>query len=280
MSDTTRQRLPLYILIAGILLLLLWLGLKTIRIIQIAQSLQERQLQAETMLAGGLGRLDPDQAESLVLGLREDVVALKRETAIFMPLRGLFSSMDKIGPTLQVAPQLLEMADAGTEAAVYLVQGLKPGLAVLNDPAADGSPLPQLVTIINEARPQLIQASAALERVAAARSQIPTTDNLPWRVQELLRLSDENLPLAEDGLRVMQILPIIMGVDGPRTYLVVAQNEDELRATGGFISGAGLLSLNAGQIMGLDFNDAYEVDDWANKPYDFPPEPLYNFMGF
>src|SRR5690606_16940729 len=101
--------------------------------------LQERQLQAETMLAGGLGRLDPNQVESLVLGLREDVVALKQETAIFMPLRGLLSGVDKIGPTLDIAPQLLDMADAGTEAAVYLVQGLKPGLVVMNNPDAGGS---------------------------------------------------------------------------------------------------------------------------------------------
>lgn len=250
-----------------------------VRIVRIAQSLQERQLQAETILAGGLGRLDPDQAESLVLGLREDVVALKRETAIFMPLRGLLSGVDKIGPTLEVAPQLLEMADAGTEAAVYLMEGLKPGLTVLNNPSAEGSSLPQLVAVIDGARPQLLQASVALERVAAARNQIISTENLPWRVQELLRLFDENLPLAEDGLRVMQILPIIMGSEGSRTYLVIAQNEDELRATGGFISGVGLLTVNNGQIGNLSFTDAYEVDDWANKPYDFPPAPYYTFMG-
>ncbi|MBK9051389.1 MAG: DUF4012 domain-containing protein [Chloroflexi bacterium] len=279
MSQTTRNRLPFYILLAGIILLLLWLGLKVVRVVQIAQSLQARQLQAETMMAGGLTRINPDQAEDLVLGLREDVVALKRETAIFMPLRGLFSGLDKIGPTLDIAPQLIEMADAGTLAAVYLVQGLKPGLAVLNNPGTGGSPIGQMVQVVDQARPQLIQAAIEIDRVAAARRQISDTSGLPFRVQELLRLLDQNLPLAQDGLRVMQVFPAIMGQAGPRTYLIVAQNEDELRATGGFISGVGLLQLNGGQIVGLEFIDANVIDDWANKPYDFPPQPIYTFMG-
>lgn len=226
-----------------------------------------------------MGRINPDQAEDLVLGLREDIVALKREAAIFMPLRGLFRGLDKIGPTLDIAPQLMEMADAGTLAAVYLIQGLKPGLVVLNNPGAGGSPIGQMVQVIDQARPQLIQASVELDRVAAARRQISDTTGLPFRVQELLRLLDQNLPLAQDGVRVMQVFPVIMGQEGPRTYLIVAQNEDELRATGGFISGVGLLQLNGGQIVGLDFIDANVIDDWANKPYDFPPQPLYTFMG-
>ena len=279
MKHSTRTRLPLYILLAGFLLLLLWLGLKIAHIVQIAQSLQERQLQAETMLAGGISQINPDQAESLVLGLREDVVALKQETALFMPLRGLFSGVEKIGPTLAIAPQLLEIADAGTEAAVYLVQGMKPGLVVLQQNDPNRPAIPQLVQVIDQARPQLIQASVALDRVAAARQQIGNTTTLPFRVQELLRQIDQYLPLAQDGVRVMQIFPAIMGAEGERTYLVVAQNEDELRATGGFISGVGLLRLNDGQITGLEFIDANVIDDWANKPYDFPPQPLYNFMG-
>ncbi|MBP8003044.1 MAG: DUF4012 domain-containing protein [Chloroflexi bacterium] len=279
MSNTTRNRLPVYILLAGILLLLLWSGLKVVRIVQVAQSLQAKQSQVEALLAGGLGQINPDEAEALVLELRADIVTLKRETAIFMPLRGLLSGVDKIGPTLAVAPQLLEIADAGTEAAVYLVQGLKPGLIILNNPGQGGSPLPQLVEVIDQARPQLIQATTGLDRVAAARAQITSTTTLPWRVQELLRQLDTYLPLAQNGLQVMQVLPAIMGQTGPRTYLIAAQNEDELRATGGFISGVGILRLDRGQIISLDFVDAYNIDDWASKPYDFPPQPIYTFMG-
>lgn len=279
MSDLTRKRLPFYILLAGVLLLLLWLGLKVGRIIQITRSLQARQLQAETMMAGGISQITQAQAEALAQGLRADVVALKRETAIFMPFRGVLRGVDRIGPLVDIAPQLLEMADAGTLAAAYLTEGLSPALTILNDPNRSGSPLPQMVQVIDQARPQLLQATVQIDRVAAARQQIENSPGLPWRVQELLRQFDQLLPLAQDGLRVLPILPAIMGQEGPRTYLIVAQNEDERRATGGFISGVGLLQLHQGQIVGLDFVDANNIDDWANKPYDFPPQPLYTFMG-
>ena len=71
----------------------------------------------------------------------------------------------------------------------------------------------------------------------------------------------------------------LMGVSGPRTYLIVAQNEDELRPTGGFISGAGLLRLNEGAVESLSFLSSDVVDDWQSKPYDLPPSPFQEFLG-
>lgn len=52
-----------------------------------------------------------------------------------------------------------------------------------------------------------------------------------------------------------------------------------MRATGGFITGAGVLTVQGGQIVDLAFSDANQVDNWRDKPYDFPPQPLYDFMG-
>jgi hypothetical protein len=59
----------------------------------------------------------------------------------------------------------------------------------------------------------------------------------------------------------------------------VAQNEDETRATGGFITGAGLLRVDGGRIVEMSFQDSNFVDNWQEKPYDFPPQPLYQLMG-
>ncbi len=90
---------------------------------------------------------------------------------------------------------------------------------------------------------------------------------------------DNAWPLAEDAVTISQVLPSIMGADSPRTYLIMAQNEDELRATGGFISGAGIISLDDGQVTSISFTDTYRIDDWKHKPYDLPPEPYTEFMG-
>jgi hypothetical protein len=69
-----------------------------------------------------------------------------------------------------------------------------------------------------------------------------------------------------------------MGVGDQKNYLLIAQNEDELRPTGGFISGAGLLEIKDGSISSLTFEDGNHIDDLENKPYDPPPRPLLDFM--
>ena len=69
-----------------------------------------------------------------------------------------------------------------------------------------------------------------------------------------------------------------MGADGPRTYLILAQNSHELRGTGGFISGAGFVRLDGGRIVDLKLSDAYSVDD-LTQPHPAPPRALTEQMG-
>ncbi|MCA9939073.1 MAG: DUF4012 domain-containing protein [Anaerolineales bacterium] len=277
-SSPRRSRLPLLLTLAGLLLLLAWLGLKGWRIYRAAVSLQTRQQEATTLLAAGLTNLDPNAAEALVMGARADVVILTRETRIFHPLMPHLGWVPRLGPTLVAAPHLLEMADAATAAAAYAFRGLKPGLNLLRNGNSGNDLLAALPTLLAQAGPDLGQATAELDRVATAYAQIENRDALPWQLRQYLPLLDEWLPIARDGLRLAQSAPALLGGDGPRRYLIVAQNEDELRPTGGFISGVGLLTLQDGRIDGLQFDDANVVDDWAHKPYDWPPEPLHQFM--
>ncbi|MCL4263389.1 MAG: DUF4012 domain-containing protein [Anaerolineae bacterium] len=272
------RKIALLLLTGAAVLLLLWLGVKAYRIGTAVQSLLARQPQAEVLLDGGLSSLDPDEAEELVTGLRQDIVTLKRETNFLMPLTPYLGWIPKAGPLLVAAPHLMEMADAGTETAVHAFTGLKPALALLQT-ETEGSQMSALVQIIDEAETDLLLANAAMTRLVAARQALGDPAALPWRVRQLLEQVDPLLPLGQDGLQTAVALPSLMGMDGPRTYLIIIQNEDEARPTGGFITGAGLLHVADGRIVNLDFQDGNAIDNWVEKPYDFPPQPLYDFMG-
>lgn len=271
------RRIALLLLTGAVVLLLLWLGVKAYRIGTAVQSLLARQPQAEALLAGGLSSLNPDEAEEFVLGVRQDIVTLKRETAFVMPLTPHLEWVPTVGPLLAAAPELMAMADAGTETAVHAFNGLKPALALLQT-ENESSQMAALVQVIDNAEPDLILANAAMSRLVAARQALGDPSGLPWRVRQLLERADPLLPLAQDGLQTTLILPELMGIEGPRTYLIIIQNEDEARATGGFITGAGLMQVADGRIVSLDFQDGNYIDNWAEKPYDFPPQPLYDFM--
>lgn len=267
-----------YFVLLAVAALLLWVGAKAWTISKAAQSLLSYQAEAETMMANGLQGLNPAEVEEMVLGMRVDVLTLKEETAVFMPLTPYLGWVPKVGPTLIAAPELLEMADAGTETAAFAVRGLLPGLSVLQNKAlSSDEQLSQLVAILDAAKPDLKQAGHSLARVAAARATITNVADQPGQIQTLFALTDEWLPLAQDGLKFSLVLPQIAGIDSAKNYLLIAQNEDELRATGGFISGVGLLKVENGRIVNLDFQDAYAVDNF-NKPLNDPPAQLKELM--
>lgn len=281
---SSRVRSPAkLLLVGGVLLIILWLGFKTWRMANAAQSLLARQAEVEELIAGGFTNVNPDEAEALVLGIRRDVVILRNESQLFMPVLPYLSWLPKAGPTLAAAPHLMVMADHGTAAAVYALRGLKPALVVLQqdrDPAI--SPLSHILQVVAAAQPDLAQASAAIDQLVTARNALGNPEALPQQIQTLLQKADHWLPLAQDGMKVAQVMPALIGMEEPRHYLIIAQNEDEMRPTGGFITGGGVVTLAGGRIVDLTFQDANFVDAWEGwqltKPYDAPPQPLYDFM--
>lgn len=269
-------------LLLGLLVLLAWAGLKAWRVTGAARSLLGVQAEAEVLLAGGLAGLDADAAEALVLGARADIVTLHDELGFLRPVAPHLGWVPRLGPLLVAAPHLLDMADAGSEAGALVVGGLKPLLPLVQSPAFGMAQLGEALPLIAGAAPQLEAAGPALDRYTAARAALAATvdeEGLPWRVRQLLQLSDEWLPAGRAGLRLLPHAPALLGMDGPRRYLIMAQNEDEIRPTGGFLTGAGVLVIENGQIAGLQFGDTYWINDWADKPYDFPPQPYYDYMG-
>ena len=152
-------------------------------------------------------------------------------------------------------------------------------LAPLTDKLGGGQGLDLLaeaLPVISAAAPQLQDADARLARAQELRASIP--DDLHPRLAEQLPRLDRLLPLARAGLEVAQVAPALLGADGPRTYLILAQNSHELRGTGGFISGAGFIRLDGGRIVDLKLSDAYTVDD-LTQPHPAPPRALTEQMG-
>ena len=278
---TSTGRIARLLILMGVLVILLWLGLKAWRVYQATQSLLDIEPEARALLVGGINQIDPDAAEALVLRARQDIVTLHTELALIRPIAPALGWIPRYGPVLVAAPYLLDMADAGSEAGALTVTSLKPALTIVQSDSFGAARLGELLPILTAAAPQTKQAAKALGRYARAREELAAAveqEALPWRVRQLLELSDQWLPAAEDGLRLLPQLPAMLGQDGPKRYLILAQNEDEMRATGGFITGAGVLTLSDGRIIDLDFRDANNVDNWREKPYAFPPQPFYDFM--
>lgn len=86
------------------------------------------------------------------------------------------------------------------------------------------------------------------------------------------------LSIGEVGARLGPSLPWLLGMEGPRTYLVLVQNSHELRATGGFIAAVGRVSVDGGRLVDFDFEDSYALYS-DRSTYPPAPQAMQQYMG-
>lgn len=73
-------------------------------------------------------------------------------------------------------------------------------------------------------------------------------------------------------------LSILLGSDKPMKYLVLFQNNMELRPTGGFIGSYAMITFDKGKLSEINVSDMYSADGQLKGHVD-PPEPLRKHLG-
>ncbi len=176
----------------------------------------------------------------------------------------------------QISPALYTL-DAGLDLLLAANLAATPLAALIDAPdqalLLEGDQLRLLAT----RRAELDTAAAALERAALRWRQAPIAQ-LPPDVQTVLQPIVATLPLAVDALHLLPVLPDLLGANGERTYLLLLQNPDELRPTGGFISAAGTITVADGRIADVQVRDSTLWDDFTAGDYPPAPEPLQRYM--
>ncbi|MEK7169029.1 MAG: DUF4012 domain-containing protein [Patescibacteria group bacterium] len=71
---------------------------------------------------------------------------------------------------------------------------------------------------------------------------------------------------------------ILLGSEKPKKYLILFQNNMELRPTGGFIGSFGLITFDKGRMSEIVVNDVYMADGQL-KGHVEPPEPIRKHLG-
>lgn len=133
-----------------------------------------------------------------------------------------------------------------------------------------------LIGLGKDERAQLGLAREKVKMLQRARAAIAKEDLSP-QAHGFLRNADRVVAEWDGALRLLESAPALLGEDAPRYYLVLAQNNDEVRPTGGFISAVGVLRVARGDIGVEWFGDSFAADDLSliHPP---PPEPLQKYM--
>ncbi len=86
--------------------------------------------------------------------------------------------------------------------------------------------------------------------------------------------------LLNQAVPLTQLLPALAGYPSESEFLVILQNNDELRPTGGFIGTYGLINIKDGKPGNIITEDVYHLDmPCVGKLTTTPPDPIKKYMG-
>ena len=221
-------------------------------------------------------QLQVDAIPTLIGGAAEHISTIHRELQPLFPITNALHWLPTIGSYLGQVDPLLTYANSLALAGDEIIMGVQPLLEASGSKNSDLSLTELACQVLETGKDHFKYAAEELEKARVARSRI-NPDLLPGSVKLLFIKFDERFDLLVAGGQLLQLAPTLLGSEQPQNYLVLAQNRDELRATGGFISGIGLATLKDGKITQFTLGDSYAVDDFT-KPYPAPPQALKDFM--
>lgn len=120
--------------------------------------------------------------------------------------------------------------------------------SLLSDGAVNIEMLKGLITTVQDVEP-------------VVTSSIDAIDALPephiGKVKALMDKVAGPMDTAKGALEkvngILPLLPQMLGADGPRNYLITAENNSEIRACGGFVGSLGVMNVDNGKISLADF---------------------------
>jgi hypothetical protein len=265
------KRLRRWLLVALLIIGVGWLGYKAVRIgFYTWTAYQSSGLLLEEVRNSP----SPTTLVALQPQVEEFAVAmgsLEAEMRVFAPLLHLLQGWTSYGSTLAATPELLVV---GAEMSAVAADALKIAAPVL---LAEDLPLFDAVGMaLEQHRDQLPALATRAARASTALLAIPAHQLHP-ALSERIALAQSFAPMLEPAVRSAPTFLDLLGLRKPVTYLVLIQNNHELRGTGGFISAAGELTLNQGELEVLEITDSYSIFS-TEIEYSAAPEPIQNYL--
>lgn len=96
------------------------------------------------------------------------------------------------------------------------------------------------------------------------------------RLQSVKDIFANSAELFVNAQPLLAKLPYILGNKDPKTFLVLFQNDKELRATGGFITAYGLFKVDKGKMQVVKAEDIYKLDEAKKKKLP-APDPILKY---
>ncbi len=186
----------------------------------------------------------------------------------------------------------LNAAAHGLDTAATVTNSLKPYVDVLGlkggGSFAGGSAEERIKTAVltmGKITPQIDQIEQSLSKVQKEVDAINPSHypefifgkNFKEKLVTFRTVVSETASFVHDAKPLAKALPSLLGESEEKKYLVLLQNDKELRATGGFITGYAVFRVDKGVIHLNKSEDIYKLDDSISRK-DKAPAPILKYL--
>ena len=255
-----KKRIRMVLIVIGALLLTIaalaaWLGLSALK----AKNEVEAAIQAASRIQSQVQAGDTDKAQASIEAFSQHIDATYAQTkqpvwklATLVPYYGsdVKAARDMVHILEDVSNNALPKLAKAAQALDFNSIGIKDGTIQLGDMASVAQDLAAANGVV---------ADASVDMGKIGDTHIP---QITEAVQQGCSKFKELASLTDAASRLADVLPKMFDLDssegsssGPRTYLVLAQNNAELRATGGIPTAWATLTIDAGKISMSTFGD-------------------------
>ncbi|KKQ43313.1 MAG: hypothetical protein US60_C0004G0033 [Microgenomates group bacterium GW2011_GWC1_37_8] len=214
--------------------------------------------------------------------------------ASYMSIKWL-KIMPYFGSFVSDGEHAINAATYGMEAAKILVITIEPyadiiGLSNGTQDVGSGQETTQdrLDFIIKTIPDLILKADEITQKVSLIKGEVDNIDpdrypkkiagkEIRKNVNKLKDIVDVSATLVENGKPLLEAAPYLMGADTKREYLVIFQNDKELRPTGGFITAYTIAKVEKGKFEPGVSDDIYNLDG-KYKPKIAAPDPIINYI--
>lgn len=226
-----------------------------------------------------LKNLEKGEFEKSISNVSRAEYGLNRVKDIFDSLEPfrkikLFDFLFEAGDNLYF---LADYSILSARASVFGVEELYKGLKSTTGESTD-SPKEHF----DKANLQLKFADEQISKAYALLNRGEFKNNLPGIFKNSVDSLEDRLTLyrslVKNGRAISVLFPGLIALEGSKNYLILLQNNNELRSTGGFIGSFAKVSFEAGKLKNLEVNDIYAIDG-ALKLHVEPPKEIKEDLG-
>lgn len=170
---------------------------------------------------------------------------------------------------------LVNAADHGLSAAIIATDSIIPYADVLGlkgESTFAGSAQDRIRLAVKTLGKVVPKIDDIEKEVNAAKAEVDEVDpnRYPnfWKFKKIREqivmvkdLSDQGVQTVNQGKPLIKVLPQLLGESEPKHYLVIFQNDKELRPTGGFMTFYSIFKVEEGNVTVDSSSDIYNLDD-------------------